>query len=89
MLYDYQGKGAYVVNMVGEKIFDYRKLKGRIVEKYNTMTAFAEAIGKPTQQITNKINDGSAFNSNTVIEWADALDIELSDYGIYFFTLKV
>lgn len=76
-------------NATDERIFDYRKLKGRIVEKFDTLALFAEAIGKKPQQVTSKINDGTAFNSNTIMDWANPLDIPTEEYGTYFFTLKV
>ena len=81
-----KGKGVYLVL---KKTWDYRKLKGRIVEKFNTLGLFAEAIGRSPQQVSSKLNEGTAFTTDTITEWANTLDIEMSDYGSYFFTPKV
>lgn len=75
--------------MTTNRIFDYSKLKGRIIEKYDSLSAFAEKMGVSTATISIKLTTGQAFNALTIIDWAYALDIDVNDYGIYFFTLKV
>ena len=69
-------------------LFDYSRLKGRIIEKFNTMAAFAEFIGVTPAMVTSKIASGSPFNTDTMVRWADALEIEQIDYGAYFCCVK-
>ena len=41
--------------------YEYRKLRGRIVEKYNTMKDFAAVIGLSEVSVSNKINGKANF----------------------------
>ena len=63
---------------------DSKKLKGRIIEKYGSMSAFAEALGCSRASVSGHITKCS-FGQNTIEKWAKALDIDKKDYGIYFF----
>lgn len=65
-------------------LFDYSKLKGRIIEKFDTMAAFAEFLGVTPSMVTSKITSGSPFNTDTMVRWAQALEIESTEYGAYF-----
>lgn len=65
-------------------LFDYAKLKGRIIEKFNTMAAFAEFIGVTPAMVTSKISSGTPFNTDTMVKWAQALELDITDYGAYF-----
>jgi len=75
---------------VTEKIqFDYRKLRGRIVEKFGTVSAFCEALGRNRSALTMKLNDGAGMKQEEIISIANALDIEDEMYRDYFFTPAV
>lgn len=65
--------------------YEYRKLIGRIIEKYGTRKAFAEYLGLSENSMSKKLNGITAFSQNDIEIWCNALDIELSDAGVYFF----
>lgn len=75
--------------MTTNRIFNYSKLKGRIIEKYDSLSAFAEKIGISAAAVSTRLETGQAFTTATLIDWAEALDIEVNDFGIYFCTPKV
>ena len=70
-------------------IFDFSKLKGRIVEKYGSQRQFASAVGVSEQTITSKINGRVAISQDDVVTWSELLEIEASDIGAYFFTYRL
>mgnify|MGYP002622807195 CR=1 FL=1 len=61
------------------------KLKGAIVRKYGSQGNFARHIGKTEQTVTAKLNGRSGFSQNDIVEWCNALDIDASSVGSYFF----
>ena len=69
--------------------FDLSKLRGRIVEKYGTYTAFADALDIPPQQLSPKLNGKTAITKEDIVEWCPMLDIGIEEIGVYFFALKV
>lgn len=71
----------------GEKsMLEYNKLRGRIVEKYGTQGAFANAIGISQVSLSRKLNCETGLSQSDIINWANALDIAVEDYGAYFFS---
>lgn len=70
-------------------MFDYSKLKGRIIEKYDSQSAFADAIGVKVQSVNAKLRGRVSISKADIIKWSQALDIETNDIGAYFFTVKV
>lgn len=70
-------------------MFDYSKLKGRIIEKYDSQSAFADAIGVKVQAVNAKLRGRVSISKADIIKWSQALDIETNDIGAYFFTVKV
>ena len=69
--------------------YDYSKLKGRIVEKYGTQRAFAEALGTTQVAVSNKMNQKSGFDTKDIERWSDLLEIDRADYSIFYFAKKV
>lgn len=67
-------------------MYEYRKLKGRIVEKFGTQEKFAQHIGKSTVTVSQKLNCIKGFSQKDIEEWAAALDIPKEEYASYFFT---
>lgn len=67
------------------RTYEYRKLRGRIVEKYATSKVFAEKIGLSETSLSSKLNCKTGFSQEDIEKWADALDIKPEEYGIYFF----
>ncbi len=70
-------------------IFDYSKLRGRIIEKFKSQTAFVEKFGVSQNVFSQKMNNKIRFTTNDIIKIAQMLEIQEEDIGIYFFTLKV
>lgn len=65
--------------------FEYRKLRGRIVEKYGTLNAFFEKLKITNVQASKKINGKAGFSQEDIVEWCDLLDIDLIDVGPFFY----
>ena len=65
--------------------FDYSKLKGRIVEKYDTQAAFAQALGMSKNVLSGKMNGKVRFNSDEIVNIVALLGISESEIGAYFF----
>ena len=63
----------------------YRKLRGRIVEKYGSLTEFATALGISRAMISKYLNGKAVFNTVSMDRWGKLLEIERSDYSAYFF----
>lgn len=69
--------------------YNYSKLKGRIIEKYNTQDNFAKALNKPPQRISGVLNNKFTLDQDEVTKWAECLEIPLDQYGIFFFAYEV
>lgn len=72
-------------------MFDYSKLIGRIIEKFGTRRAFAEAAGFSENTISQKLSGKMAITTNDILNWAsnDLLDYDMAEVPEYFFKLKV
>lgn len=66
--------------------YKYKKLRLRIMEKYDTISNFASVIGLSMNSVSRKLNCKSSFSQKDMVVWGELLDIQTSDYGIYFFT---
>ena len=66
--------------------YTYNKLRGRIVEKYGSQYAFADKLGSSQVTVSRKLQCKTEFSQEDMNEWAGLLDIDLSEYGTYFFT---
>lgn len=65
--------------------YEYRKLIGRIIEKYGTRKAFAEILGISENSMSLKLNGKTGFSRDDMIRWGDLLGIDVSEFGDYFF----
>ena len=65
--------------------FEYRKLKGRIIEMYGSQPAFAAANGATRCTVNNYLTGKTSFTQLKIIEWAEILKIDYKDYLEYFF----
>ena len=70
-------------------IYDYSKLRGRIVEKYGNIRAFSEALGISPAATYDYLNNHTPFNQRSIEKWCMLLEIPLKDAFPYFFTPKV
>lgn len=70
-------------------MFDYSKLKGRIVEKFGTRTEFADRINRTKGYVSMVLNKRQYLKQPEIQEWSNALDIPQEEISAYFFTREV
>ena len=70
-------------------MYDYSKLRGRIVEKFGTLSRFAEELGTSLVVVSQKMNNKTGFTRNDIEKWSNILDISSIEYDAYFFTHQV
>ncbi len=75
--------------MNSEVSFDYSKLRGRIVEKYGSITAFSKHVKIDYPAVIRKMNGGTNFSQKDIINWCKLLDIDINDVPDYFLREKV
>lgn len=68
--------------------FNFQKLKGRIVEKFDTLTAFAKALGMSDQNLSGKLKNKIRFSHIEIFDSIKLLDIPNNEIYSYFFTLQ-
>lgn len=74
----------------GEKLlYDYKKLRGKIVEKFATLQNFARAMEWSERTLSLKINNKRYWKQSEIIKACKILDINKDDIAAYFFTIKV
>ena len=69
--------------------FDYAKLRGRIREKYEKESAFAQALGVSTKTLSDWLNNQKYWRHEDMSVAIDLLGIQDTEVGAYFFTRKV
>lgn len=62
----------------------YRKLRGRIIEKYGTTGKFAEAIKCSRGTVSSKLNKKTDMSRKDMEIWLKALDIPEEKVHEYF-----
>lgn len=65
--------------------YSYDKLRGRIIEMYGTQGKFANALKISENSLSLKMNGKTSFSQADIIKWSKLLNIEVSEYGEYFF----
>ena len=75
--------------MSGKIVFDYSKLRGRIIEKCGSYKNFANAIGLSSTAVSLKLCNKSYFSQADINKTVDVLDIEPGSVGEYFFTPRL
>lgn len=69
--------------------FDYSKLRGRIIEKYKTIGAFALEMGVTPTHMSNKLQNRSPFSQVQIEQVCTLLNIKPKEIPDYFFTQNV
>ena len=64
---------------------NYNKLRGRIVEKYGSATAFADAVGLTKQTVSCKLVGKIGFSQKDIATWCESLDIPAEEIPLFFF----
>ena len=67
-------------------MYNYSKLKGRIVEKYGSNTAFFNVLDISHTQGSKKLNNHAGFSQDDMVQWSKLLELEMSDIGPFFCT---
>lgn len=70
-------------------MFDYSKLRGRIVEKFGTIENFSQAVGLSMTIVSRKLNNKAGISREDIIKWSELLGIPVSEYGAFYFAQKV
>lgn len=70
-------------------MYNYNKLKGRIVEKDMTQNDVAEKINIAKSTLNLKLNNKIAFSQDDIISISKVLEISKEEIGQYFFTENV
>lgn len=70
-------------------VFDYGKLRGRIVEKYGSISKFGEQLDISRTSLDLKLNNKVDISRSEIITWSNLLEIEPTEYSAYFFTEKL
>lgn len=74
---------------MGKIVFVYNKLRGRIIEKYGSMDAFAAAIGLSAVSLSRKLTNKAGISREEIVHWSELLGIPAEEYGAYFFAREV
>ena len=70
-------------------MYDYSKLLGRIKECGFTQETLSKRIGIAESSMCLKLNNKADFRHREISLICEALEIEISEIGVYFFTPKV
>ena len=63
----------------------YAKLRGRIVERYGNITAFAKAVGMTRTNVSLKLGGRVPFTAAQMWNWSQMLGITRPEIGDFFF----
>lgn len=69
--------------------FDYRKLRGKIREVYETQDKFAEKLGIGRVSLSQRLNNILDFSQKEILLACELLGIPTEECYLYFFTLEV
>lgn len=68
---------------------DYKKLKLKIKEEFDTQEAFSKAMEMSQTAINQRLNGSVEWKVSDIAKACDLLNIPLADAHLYFFTPKV
>ena len=68
---------------------DYKKLKLKIKEVFDTQDAFSKAMEMSRTALNQRLNGSVEWKMSEVAKACDLLHIPLTDAHLYFFTRKV
>ena len=73
------------MTILAKKQYDYRSLKGRIIEKFNSQKEFASYIGWRDSRVSRVLTNKGGLSRDEIDIWCNALEIDLCDVGTLFF----
>ena len=65
------------------------KLQSRIIEKFGTQAAFAEALGIDKSTLSRLINEGREWKGSKMMKAVEVLEIPAEEIDSYFFAPAV
>ena len=68
---------------------DYKMLKLKIKEVYDTQEVFAKAMGMSYTALNQRLNGSVEWKVSEIAKACDLLHIPLTEAHLYFFTQKV
>ena len=68
---------------------DYSKLRGKIIEKYQTQGNFANEINLSERSLSLKLNGIIDWKQTEIVKAVDLLGIPMQEIDQYFFKTKV
>ncbi len=68
--------------------YDYRKLRGRIREKFGTQAEFSRNIGLSEVSVSNKLNNVVDWGQDEMESAIVALEIPFSDIHLIFYSFS-
>ena len=69
--------------------FDYGKLKGRIIEKFDSQGRFASAMNWSERSLSMKLRGKWPWKQSDICKAVELLELSEMDIPTYFFKLKV
>lgn len=63
----------------------FAKLRGRIIERYGSISKFAEAARISRVSMYLKLSGRIPFSKEQMAEWSSLLGISKKDIGVFFF----
>lgn len=70
-------------------MYDYKKLKLKIKEVFDTQEAFAKAMDMSYTALNQRLNNVIEWRISEIAQVCDLLGILLDEIPLYFFTPKV
>lgn len=70
-------------------VFDFSRLRGRIVEKFGTCDNFAAALGRSKVWLSSRLNNSVQWRADEMRAAAEMLAIPAEEIPAYFLTPKV
>lgn len=67
--------------------FDSNKLRGRIIEKFGSLSAFAGKCNISAASLSNKLNGITEISREDIFNMSNALDLSDSDISAMFLVL--
>ena len=69
--------------------FNYNKLRGKIIEKFGTQSAFSKAMRVSERTLSLKLNGRIYFGQDEIALAIELLGISQEEIQVYFFTPNV
>lgn len=61
------------------------KLRGRIIEKFETQENFAKALGITSGTLSQKLRERRELKRTEIVQWCELLEIPKEEVSSYFF----